>query len=64
MILRNQDFEFLELFIKQSLAGDPLFKSKADSASFKEEIKGIVKVRDWFSHYSFVVDDDVQSSKN
>ena len=51
MILRNQDFKFLELFIKQSLAGDPLLKSKADSASFKEEIKGIIKVRDEFYHF-------------
>ena len=51
MILRNQDFEFLELFIKQSLAGDPLFKSKADSASFKKEIKGNIKVSDGFFHF-------------
>ena len=35
-------FEYFELFIKQSFAGDPLFKSKSDSASFKEESKGII----------------------
>ena len=41
-ILWDQELQFFEPFIKQSLAGDPLFKSKSDSASLKEEIKGIV----------------------
>ena len=40
--LELKNFEFFELLVKQSLADDPLFKSKLDSASFKEEIKGII----------------------
>jgi len=50
VILWNQYFEFFELFAKGSLTGDPLFESKSDSASFKEEIKGIIEISDWFSH--------------
>ena len=44
VILRNQKFEYFKLFTKQSLTGDLLFKSKSDSASFKEEIKSVVKI--------------------
>ena len=42
VIVGNQNLEFFELFVKQSLADDPLSKSKSNSASFKDEIKDII----------------------